>query len=122
MITDKSLWVKLPCQVGDKIYHVFPKKGIVECKVKRFQIGSYGLMIVDKFAAFSIAEIGKSVFLTYKEAESAYKNLKEKNKLNEAIIHCYNFAAQDYNGLSEQFLQIAEWLEELVKLRKEKGK
>ena len=71
--------VVMPCNVGDTIFHLYEKQGIVPKKVKRIQIGSYGIMIADGNGAFSVDCIGKTVFLTREEAERALK----ENKRNE---------------------------------------
>ena len=66
----------LPCNVGDTVYHLYPKQGIKANKVKRIQVGTYGMMIADRNGVFRADEINKTVFLTREEAERA---LKEKN-------------------------------------------
>lgn len=67
-ISSKSSIV-LPCKVGDTVYHVFPVQGVVTCKVKRIQIGTYGIMIVDKNGAFPVS----TCFFDRKKAEAAWK-------------------------------------------------
>lgn len=60
-----------PVNVGDTVYHLFQKQGIVPRRIRRFQLNSKGLCLVDKNGAFSIDVIGKTVFLTCEEAEKA---------------------------------------------------
>ena len=83
-----------PVKIGDTVYHLFSKQGVVPRRVKRIQLGSYGLMIVDKNGPFSINEIGKTIFLTYEEAEKALKKREQKNKtlqfVAEEISENYN--------------------------------
>lgn len=83
-----------PVKIGDTVYHLFSKQGIVPRRVKRIQLGSYGLMLVDKNGPFSINEIGKTIFLTYEEAEKALKKHEQKNKtlqfVAEEISENYN--------------------------------
>lgn len=66
-----------PCKVGDKIYRLFPKQGIVEMRVKRIQYGSYGLMICAKGDVFLVSCFGETVFFTREEAE---RKLNDKNQ------------------------------------------
>lgn len=66
-----------PCKVGDKIYRLFPKQGIVEMRVKRIQYGSYGLMICAKGDVFPASCFGETVFLAREEAE---RKLNDKNQ------------------------------------------
>ena len=66
-----------PCKLGDSVYFVYPVKGIVERKVKRFQLGSYGLMFVTGAGATPIDELGKTVFLKIEDAELALMEMKK---------------------------------------------
>ena len=66
-----------PCKVGDTVYHLYPKQGIKSNKVKRIQVGTYGMMIADRNGVFRADEINKTVFLTSEEAE---KSLKENKR------------------------------------------
>lgn len=75
-----------PVKIGDTVYHLFSKQGIIPRRVKRIQLGSYGLMIVDKNGPFSINEIGKTIFLTYEEAEKALKKHEQKNKTLQFVV------------------------------------
>lgn len=71
--------IVLPCKVGDMVYVVCPVQGITEQKVKRFQLGSYGLMFATGKGVRPVDDFGKTVFLTREEAEKA---LAERNKSN----------------------------------------
>ena len=66
-----------PCNVGDTVYHLYPKQGIKANKVKRIQVGTYGTMIADRNGVFRAEEINKTVFLTREEAERALKEQKK---------------------------------------------
>ena len=69
-----------PCKVGDTVYHLYPKQGIKANKVKRIQVGTYGMMIADRNGVFRDDEINKTVFLTREEAENALKeNKRDEN-------------------------------------------
>lgn len=54
------------------------------------------------------------------EIKSTHEKLKEKEKLNAAIEYCCDRIEEDYEGLGNQFYQIARRLEELAALRKER--
>ncbi len=71
--SDRSEWVHLPCNVGDTVYHVYPKKGIQTNTVRQIQIGSCGMNIFDFNGFFEPSVFGKTVFLTREEAEKALK-------------------------------------------------
>lgn len=77
--------VVLPCKVGDRLYEVTGRKTISVYKVRAIRVELFGLFIewdiVEGFAWQSLSginagEIGKTVFLTYEEAE---KELMEAN-------------------------------------------
>ena len=81
---DRARFVELPCNVGDRLYVLFPKgRAIVEYVVIAFWIEETGTIIrvVDtRFfttTIFFIKDIGTKAFLTKKEAEQA---LKEREK------------------------------------------
>jgi len=44
---------------------------------------------------------------------------RESDKLNAAIEYCCDRIEENYEGLGDQFYQIARWLEELAVLREE---
>ena len=67
-----------PCKVGDTVYHLYPKQGIKSNKVKRIQVGTYGMMIADRNGVFRADEINKTVFTTRKEAERALEEGENK--------------------------------------------
>lgn len=77
---DRARFVELPCNVGDRLYVLFPKgRAIVEYVVIAFWIEETGTIIrvVDtRFfttTIFFIKDIGTKAFLTKKEAEQALK-------------------------------------------------
>lgn len=83
MFEDKDLYIKLPCKVGDKVYTINKKDGIVaktvvEISWKRDWSGTdlgWGLILSGKRSnnRYNISNIGKTVFLTYEEAEATLK-------------------------------------------------
>ena len=82
---DRSQFVELPCNVGDRLYVLFPKgRAIVEYVVIAFWIEETGTIIrvVDtRFfttTIFFIKDIGTKAFLTKKEAEQALKEREGK--------------------------------------------
>ena len=75
---DRSLFVELPCKIGDKIYDVRGAEGygykIVPLDVTAIAlIGQNGFEYVKKINSF-----GKTVFVTYEEAESELKKRNEQ--------------------------------------------
>ena len=75
----------LPCKVGDMLYEVTGRKTISVYKVKAIRVELFGLFIewdiVEGFVWQSLAginagEIGKTVFLTRKEAEKALEAME----------------------------------------------
>lgn len=75
-----------PCKVGDRLYEVTGRKTISVYKVRAIRVELFGLFIewdiVDGFVWQSLAginagEIGKTVFLTHKEAEQALEAMKD---------------------------------------------
>ena len=75
-----------PCKVGDRLYEVTGRKTISVYKVKAIRVELFGLFIewdiVEGFvwqslAGVSAQEIGKTVFLTRKEAEKALGAMKD---------------------------------------------
>lgn len=72
----------LPCKAGDRLYEVTGRKTISVYKVRAIRVELFGLFIewdiVEGFVWQSLSginagEIGKTVFLTYEEAEKALK-------------------------------------------------
>ena len=75
-----------PCKVGDRLYEVTGRKTISVYKVRAIRVELFGLFIewdiVEGFAWQSLSginagEIGKTVFLTYEEAEKELMEAKE---------------------------------------------
>lgn len=85
---DKSRYIELPCKVGDTVY-IPTSNGIINEKVHRIlysqEAENYGKFIRNRFytivgnteAQFDFSDIGKTVFLTYEEAEKALKELED---------------------------------------------
>lgn len=78
--------VVLLCKVGDRLYEVTGRKTISVYKVRAIRVELFGLFIewdiVEGFAWQSLSginagEIGKTVFLTYEEAEKELMEAKE---------------------------------------------
>ena len=78
--------VVLPCKVGDRLYEVTGRKTISVYKVKAIRVELFGLFIewdiVEGFVWQSLSginagEIGKTVFLSRKEAEKALEAMKK---------------------------------------------
>ena len=80
--------IKLPCKVGDTVYHLSDKK-ICEEFVKQIKYSIYNgeidllnshIMTDDNYSKdynfYRISKLGKSVFLTKAEAEARLKELK----------------------------------------------
>lgn len=76
-----------PCKVGDRLYEVTGRKTISVYEVRAIRVELFGLFIewdiVEGFAWQSLAginpgEIGKTVFLTRKEAEKALEAMKDE--------------------------------------------
>ena len=74
--------VVLPCKVGDGLYEVTGRKTISVYKVRAIRVELFGLFIEwdieegfvwQSMAGINAGEIGKTVFLTYEEAEKALK-------------------------------------------------
>lgn len=76
---DHSGFVELPCKIGDTVYRMLPHEDFVmECTVVEFCITARTYMIVREVQfnarrGVEFTEIGKSVFLTREEAESAIR-------------------------------------------------
>jgi len=64
-------FVVLPCKVGDTVYIVYAKKILETTVDKRAWIDDDGYMLRTKEGWFKEKDIGKTVFLTRKEAEKA---------------------------------------------------
>lgn len=76
--------VVLPCKVGDRLYEVTGRKTISVYKVRAIRVELFGMFIewdiVEGFVWQSLAginagEIGKTVFLTRKDAEEALEEM-----------------------------------------------
>jgi hypothetical protein len=79
--------VVLPCKVGDRLYEVTGRKTISVYKVRAICVELFGLFIewdiVEGFVWQSLSginagELGKTVFLTRKEAEKALEAMKDE--------------------------------------------
>lgn len=80
---DKSKYIELPCNIGDKVYHIIREIEITEESIYRVRIYE------DMHLAFSASrkggkivfnedEIGKTVFLTKSEAEQKLKEINNE--------------------------------------------
>lgn len=70
---DRSLWVKLPCKVGDAVYQIDNAGRIYESVVTKI-IYDTPIISFDKNA------VGVSIFLTREEAERALKERENNDK------------------------------------------
>lgn len=80
--------VVLPCKVGDGLYEVTGRKTISVYKVRAIRVELFGLFIEwdieegfvwQSLSGINVGEIGKTVFLTRKEAEKALEAMKNGN-------------------------------------------
>ena len=69
-----------PAKVGQEVYHLFDKQGIVSAKIKRIQINKNGMHLCDRYSVMHISELGKTLFLSKEGAEQA---LAERGADNE---------------------------------------
>lgn len=63
--------VILPCNVGDLVFKIFSQRD-------SFDDSEYDIIMAANFNYTMIPEIGKTVFLTYKEAEKKLEELKHE--------------------------------------------
>lgn len=74
---DKSLYIKLPCKIGDSIYRC-GREEIWEWQIAFAEIfPDETYLIDDRDNLFGVEEIGKTVFLTREEAEAALKEMEK---------------------------------------------
>lgn len=73
---DKSEWVHLPCKTGDTIYQTDGVK-IYEGVISKVNVLRKHIFYHTNDIIFGEMAIGKSIFLTRKEAEKALKECKE---------------------------------------------
>lgn len=90
--SDRSEWVHLPCELGDIVfyfqgaYHLKNKSmwKIIPIKVTEFSMKMgkngklYPLSIIANGTRYPLTSIGKTVFLTRKEAEKALEGMKDE--------------------------------------------
>lgn len=95
--SDKAgMFIAIPCKVGDKVYVITNKGGrllsgkeIVECQVNTMWVKSDGITIGYScrgrysngnhyIGNFVFKSIGKTVFLTKKEAEAALRRMQDE--------------------------------------------
>jgi hypothetical protein len=84
---DKSLFVELPCKVGDVLYYIttcktaedFGKKYVSWEKVEKIALSDEGdlITIYLDFKIIYSDDIGKTVFLTEEEAKEKLKEVEE---------------------------------------------
>ena len=72
----QGLLLRLPYKVGTPLYFAFKNKGVVQDRIRRWQINKDGLFFCSKGCAYIPDAIGKSVFLTREEAENRLNELK----------------------------------------------
>ena len=76
-LEEQGLLLRLPYQVGTPLYFPFKNQGVVQDRIRRWQINNKGLMFCSKGSAYTVDAIGKSVFLTKEEAESKLKEVSK---------------------------------------------
>lgn len=78
--SDRSKWIQLLCKVGDKVYEVdrigIYENAIEEHTVRQIEIYDTYILYRTESIAFSIREIGETIFFTREEAEKALKEIK----------------------------------------------
>ena len=77
--SDRSLWVNLPCKVGDTLYEPTDRDTISEYEVTAVYVGLFSTFVEwrtseDIVHGINSNEIGKTVFLTREEAERVLKD------------------------------------------------
>lgn len=82
---DKSKIVELPCNIGDKVYHIIRESEIIEESI--YQVRIYDHMHIAFSGSrkggrivFREDDIGKTVFLTKEEAEARLKELQNEKE------------------------------------------
>jgi hypothetical protein len=85
---DKSLFVELPCKVGDSLYYIatcktaedFGKKYVSWDRVKQISINAHGNWVyLTENSLINFDEIGKVIFLTKEEAEQKLQEMESRN-------------------------------------------
>ena len=83
-LEEQGKLLKLPCAVGDTVYEINKiRKMVSTFTVKRFSVSEHGVFVKWELSdgiyrnldGFNDDEIGKTVFLTYEEAEAALGGL-----------------------------------------------
>lgn len=91
---EQGLLIRMPCKVGDTVYEPRPDRGFISVyEITLITISGtnifYKWMLVDgiysNLDGFSNDKIGKTVFLTYEEAERKLKELQKDSVYNEQI-------------------------------------
>ena len=81
---EQGLLLRLPCKVGDTVWFV-GNNFINDYEVRKFIVGETGINFVqiakeingrEYWDSFNICDIGKTIFLTRKEAEKALEQMK----------------------------------------------
>lgn len=80
---DQNSLLKLPCNVGDKIYYASKiRNAIFEYVVHRIIIESDGVYIMASTTDFNADDFGKTVFLSKKKARLALKGMRKNNEID----------------------------------------
>ena len=69
--------VKLPYPIDTPVYLPFKLQGVVKDRIRRWTISNKGLMFHTHGTAYYTDAIGKSVLLTYEEAENQLKTANQ---------------------------------------------
>ena len=76
---EQGLLVRLPCKVGDSVF-IIVGKDISKQKIRKVEISDNGIIFKTnkQKRTFSIAGVGKTVFLTREEAEKKLEEMKNE--------------------------------------------
>lgn len=87
--SDRSLWLKLPCKVGDTLYEPTDRGTISEYRVTAIRVELFSTFVEWKIKEgivwryvheINSNEIGKTVFLAREEAEQTLKERESNEK------------------------------------------
>ena len=82
---DKSIFVKLPCKIGDDIYEAFFKK-VIKSHVVQIVVFSVGIWVYAQNSSelhmdrFKLDDFGKYVFTNKQNAENAIKERENNDR------------------------------------------
>lgn len=86
-LEEQGRLLKLPCKVGDTVYHITRNNVIQESLMKTIEVRLSGIIYFalikeeNSLIAYWNFDFGKTVFLTRAEAEGALENIKKERRL-----------------------------------------